>query len=245
MSQTIEDSTFTGNRQLLHYNNTTTIQTTSPNITYPVHFTLELSQPLKIITYNIQDLGPESTTPYISLTNPLYKIYKANCDAETTIQRETNKNNLHVPPLLSIKTLQSYPKINNELDPKCTLTTIQYNCNGGLTSLLDFNDIKEHTLSRDNSRSQIDDIWTSYSILLDVSEPKLSTSDESTKSDHKILSIEWDTGISLKTGYKKWSTNTTTFPPTPNKLQGNVTNAINDTSNSTQSMKIRTQTAET
>ncbi|CAG8732982.1 9868_t:CDS:2 [Gigaspora margarita] len=118
----------------------------------------------------------------------------------------------------------------------------------------------------------------SYSILLDVSEPKLSTSDESTKSDYKILSIEWNTGISLKTGCKKQnrrtltifphhsrrkpsqqileymgkltpiksrSTNTTTFPFTPNKLQGNVTNTINDTSNPIQSKKIRTQTAET
>ncbi|CAG8694489.1 30383_t:CDS:2 [Gigaspora margarita] len=63
----------------------------------------------------------------------------------------------------------------------------------------------EHTWSRDNSKSQIDDIWTSYLILLDISEPKLSTSDESTKSDHKILSIEWNTRISLKTGRKKQS----------------------------------------
>ncbi|CAG8712698.1 27809_t:CDS:2 [Gigaspora margarita] len=76
---------------------------------------------------------PESTTPHISLTNPLYKIYTANCDAETAIQREANKNNLCVPPLLSIKTLQSCPKINNELDPKCTLTTIRHNCNGVTT----------------------------------------------------------------------------------------------------------------
>ncbi|CAG8856592.1 8142_t:CDS:2, partial [Gigaspora margarita] len=50
-----------------------------------------------------------------------------------------------------------------------------------------------HTWFRDNSKSQIDDIWTSYSILLDVTEPKLTTADESTKSDHKILSIEWNT----------------------------------------------------
>ncbi|CAG8813999.1 4792_t:CDS:2, partial [Gigaspora margarita] len=28
-----------------------------------------------------------------------------------------------------IKILQSRPKINNELDPKCTLTTIRHNCN--------------------------------------------------------------------------------------------------------------------
>ncbi|CAG8704170.1 39944_t:CDS:2 [Gigaspora margarita] len=39
--------------------------------------------------------------------------------------------------------------------------------------------------------------------------------------------------------------NITTFPLTPNKLRGNVTNVINDTNNPTQSKKIRTQTAET
>ncbi|CAG8547895.1 9424_t:CDS:2 [Gigaspora margarita] len=131
----------------------------------------------------------ESSTPHISLTNPLYKIYTANCDTETAIQRESNKNHLRVPLLLSIKTLQSCPKIDNELDSKRILTSIRHN-QSGLTSLLDFNDIEEHTWSRDNSRSQIDDIWASYSILLDILEPKLSTSDESTKSDHKILSIE-------------------------------------------------------
>ncbi|CAG8813947.1 42888_t:CDS:1, partial [Gigaspora margarita] len=75
----------------------------------------------------------------------------------------------------------------------------------GLTSLLDFNDIEEHTWSRDNSRSQIDDIWTSYSILLDVSDSKLLTADELTKNKYKILSIEWNTRISLMTGYKKQS----------------------------------------
>ncbi|CAG8588886.1 40510_t:CDS:1, partial [Gigaspora margarita] len=38
-------------------------------------------------------------------------------------------------------------------------------------------------------------------------------------------------------------TNTTTFSLTPSKLQGNVTNASNDTSNPTQSKKIGTQIA--
>ncbi|CAG8778212.1 29622_t:CDS:2 [Gigaspora margarita] len=33
---------------------------------------------------------PESSTPHISLTNPLYKIYTANCDTETAIQRESS-----------------------------------------------------------------------------------------------------------------------------------------------------------
>ncbi|CAG8844097.1 40542_t:CDS:1, partial [Gigaspora margarita] len=117
MSQTIEDTTITGNRQSPHHINTTIIQTTPPDTTHPVHFTLEPSQLLKIITYNVQGLGvnikfqqwleycnkqkahiismietkwPEFTTPYISLTNSLYKIYIANCDAETAIQRETS-----------------------------------------------------------------------------------------------------------------------------------------------------------
>ncbi|CAG8781009.1 28594_t:CDS:1 [Gigaspora margarita] len=117
MSQTTEDIILTGNRQSPHYNNTTTIQTTLFDITHLVHFTLKPSQSLKIITYNVQGLGinikfqqwleycneqkvyiismtetkwPESTTPYISLTNTLYKIYTANCDAETAIQREAS-----------------------------------------------------------------------------------------------------------------------------------------------------------
>ncbi|CAG8677942.1 6725_t:CDS:2 [Gigaspora margarita] len=193
ISQTIEDTTLTKNGQSPHYNNTTTIQTTPPNITHPVHFILKPSQPLKTITHNIQGLSvninfqqwleycneqkahiisitetkwPESTILYILLTNSLYKIYTMKCNAKTAIQGETKSD---------------------------------------LISLLDFNDIEEHTWSRNNSSNQIDDIWTSYSILLNVSEPKLLTSDESTKSDHKILSIEWNTGISLKTGRKKQS----------------------------------------
>lgn len=91
---------------------------------------------------------------------------------------------------------------NKKLPTRHLLNKLQEN---GLTSLLDFNDITEHTWSRDNSKSQIDDIWTSYSILLDISEPKLITTDESTKSDHKILSIEWNTGIYIATGCKKRS----------------------------------------
>ncbi|CAG8801465.1 45788_t:CDS:2, partial [Gigaspora margarita] len=87
---------------------------------------------------------------------------------------------------------------NKKLPTKHLLNKLQ---ESSLTSLLDFNDIEKHTWSRDNSKSQIDDIWTSYSILLDISEPKLLTSNESPKSDHKILSIEWNTGISLKTSH--------------------------------------------
>ncbi|CAG8755118.1 5238_t:CDS:1 [Gigaspora margarita] len=96
---------------------------------------------------------------------------------------------------------------NNNINNKKLLTRHLLNKlqESGLTSLLDFNNITEHTWSRDNSRSQIDDIWTSYLILLDVTESKLTTADESTKSDHKILSIEWNTGISLKSGRKKCS----------------------------------------
>ncbi|CAG8688240.1 20080_t:CDS:2 [Gigaspora margarita] len=200
MSQTNEDITLTGNRQLLYYNNTTTTQTTPSDTTHPIYFTLEPSQPLKIITHNVQGLGvnikfqqwleyyneqkahiismtetkwPESSTPHISLTNPLYKIYTANCDTKTAIQRESSDFNNNIN--------------NKKLPTKHLLNKLQ---ESGLTSLLDLNNIEEHTWSRDNSRSQIDDIWTSYSILLDISEPKLLTSDESTKSDHKILSIK-------------------------------------------------------
>ncbi|CAG8722242.1 33873_t:CDS:2 [Gigaspora margarita] len=192
MSQIIEDITLTGNRQSPYYNNTTTIQTTPPNITHPVHFTLELSQPLKIITHNIQGLGvnikfqqwleyynkqqvhiismtetkwPESTTPYISLTNPLYKLYIVNCNAETAIQRE---NSMETAIVLHLN-LQPY--IHN-----------------------------------------IDKV-PGMAIMIDP--------------------------IKLR------GTNTMTFPLTLNKLQDNITNAINDTSNPTQSKKIRTQTAET
>ncbi|CAG8816506.1 23176_t:CDS:1 [Gigaspora margarita] len=115
MSQTNKDITLTRNRQSLHHNNTTITQASSPDLTHPVHFLLEPSQPLKNITHNVQGLGvnikfqqwleycneqkahiismtetkwPESTIPYISFTNPLYKIYTANCDIETAIQRE-------------------------------------------------------------------------------------------------------------------------------------------------------------
>ncbi|CAG8841416.1 33765_t:CDS:2, partial [Gigaspora margarita] len=218
-----------------HYNNTISIQTTPSDITYLVRFTLEPSQPLKIITHNIQGLGanikfqqwleycneqkahiiliaetkwPESTTLYISLTNPFYKIYTANCDTETAIQREASMGTalaLHSNLQPYIHSIDKVPGMAIMIDlylPQNHKTRI---ISIGLTSLLDFNDIEEHAWSRDNSKSQIDDIWISYSILLDVSEPELSTSDESTKSDHKILSIEWNIGISLKMGRKKWS----------------------------------------
>ncbi|CAG8834957.1 5376_t:CDS:1, partial [Gigaspora margarita] len=57
MSQTNEDITLTRNRQSSHHNNTTITQASSPDITHPVHFLLEPLQLLKIITYNVQDLG--------------------------------------------------------------------------------------------------------------------------------------------------------------------------------------------
>ncbi|RIB19921.1 hypothetical protein C2G38_2180566 [Gigaspora rosea] len=99
---------------------------------------------------------PESTTPPLSLTNPLYKIYTANCDKETAITREAKS---------------------------------------GQTSLLDFHDIEEHKWSRQDTKSQIDDIWTSYTILLNFTSPILISANEITNSDHKILTTEWNTGI--------------------------------------------------
>ncbi|CAG8498507.1 11098_t:CDS:2 [Gigaspora margarita] len=237
MSQTIEDITLTRNRQSPHYNNTTTTQTKPPDITYPLEYCNE--QKAHIISMT-ETKWPESTTPYILLTNPLYKIYIANCDAETAIQREPSMRmafvlyqdlqlyiynidkvprmaimiDLYFPQnhktsIISMHLLSSVSKHSNHIQ-KSMINWIQNAhsrqfdiivIESGLISLLDFNDIEEHTWSRDNSKSQINDIWTSYSILLDVSEPKLSTSDESTKSDHKILSIKWNTRISLKTGY--------------------------------------------
>ncbi|KAF0383396.1 hypothetical protein F8M41_011782 [Gigaspora margarita] len=61
----------------------------------------------------------------------------------------------------------------------------------GLTSLLDFYDIKEPTWSAQESSSQIDDIWVNYKILLHMTEPKLLDSTDSTKSDHKIIMTCW------------------------------------------------------
>ncbi|CAG8761721.1 2840_t:CDS:2 [Gigaspora rosea] len=54
----------------------------------------------------------------------------------------------------------------------------------GLTSLFDFYDISELTWARRDSSSQIDDIWAAYSVLL---EPQLLDTQESTKSNHKII----------------------------------------------------------
>ncbi|CAG8799793.1 15537_t:CDS:2 [Gigaspora margarita] len=153
MSQTIEDITLTGNRQSPHYNNITTTQTIPPDITHPLEYFNE--QKAHIISMT-ETKWPESTTPYISLTNPLYKIYIVNCDAETAIQKEASMGTA----------LALYP----DLQP----------------------------------------------YIHNIDKP-------------------------IKLG----GTNTTTFSLTPNKLQDNVTNVINDTSNSTQSKEIRTQTAET
>ncbi|CAG8750269.1 2547_t:CDS:2 [Gigaspora margarita] len=214
MSQTTKDTTLTGNRQSPHDNNTISIQSAPPDITHPVHFTLEPSQLLKIITYNVQGLGanikfqqwleycnkqkahiismtetkcPEFTTLYISLTNPFYKIYTVNCDTETAIQREASMGTA----LALHSNLQPYIYSIDKVP--------------GMAIIIDLYLPQNHKTRIISIKSQIDDIWPSYSILLDVSEPELSTSDESTKSDHKILSIEWNTEISLKMGHKKRS----------------------------------------
>ncbi|CAG8837669.1 20889_t:CDS:2, partial [Gigaspora margarita] len=59
-----------------------------------------------------------------------------------------------------------------------------------LTNLLDFYDISEPTWARRESSSQIDDIWASYSVLLNLTEPQLIDTEESIKSDHKIIITE-------------------------------------------------------
>ncbi|CAG8811422.1 34717_t:CDS:2, partial [Gigaspora margarita] len=55
----------------------------------------------------------------------------------------------------------------------------------GLTSLLEFHDIEEWTWSRGDCMSQIDDIWASYSILLDLEEPRMTNATLITNGDHK------------------------------------------------------------
>ncbi|CAG8830652.1 27280_t:CDS:1, partial [Gigaspora margarita] len=55
-----------------------------------------------------------------------------------------------------------------------------------------------------DSSSQMDDIWASYSVLLNLTKPRLIDAEESTKSDHKIIITEMIMDeLVIKTRWKK------------------------------------------
>jgi hypothetical protein len=62
--------------------------------------------------------------------------------------------------------------------------------------LLNFHNITAPTWNRNNSYSQIDDIWISTDILLDVEIPNLTNAIGITESDHSIVSTTWFTNFS-------------------------------------------------
>ena len=66
------------------------------------------------------------------------------------------------------------------------------NCN----SLLNFHNITTPTWNRNNSYSQIDDIWVSTDILLDTEIPNITSAIGITESDHSIISTTWVTNFS-------------------------------------------------
>ena len=59
------------------------------------------------------------------------------------------------------------------------------------TSLLNFHNITTPTWHRNNSSSQIDDIWVSSDILLDIETPTFTNATGITESDHIIMSTTW------------------------------------------------------
>ena len=63
------------------------------------------------------------------------------------------------------------------------------------TSLLNFHNITTSTWHRNNSSSQIDDIWVSSDILLDIKTPTFTNAIGITESDHIIMSTTWYTNF--------------------------------------------------
>ena len=64
------------------------------------------------------------------------------------------------------------------------------------TSLLNFHNILTPTWRRNNSYSQIDDIWVSSDLLLNIDSPELINATGITDSDYTILLTTWHTNFS-------------------------------------------------
>ncbi|KAF0464568.1 reverse transcriptase [Gigaspora margarita] len=63
----------------------------------------------------------------------------------------------------------------------------------GLSSLLDFHKISNPTWQGRGLYSQIDDIWVSSNILLDIDTPDITDATSISNSDHMIISTSWHT----------------------------------------------------
>ncbi|CAG8549379.1 4452_t:CDS:2, partial [Gigaspora rosea] len=116
----------------------------------------------------------ELDTTKIRLLNPYYKIYTSN-------YTYTQAN-------ISLSSMGTAIAKN-----KPPLFKHMGNCN--LTSTLSYFDIAEPTWSRGTSHSQLDDIWISSHMIIEISPLAISLPTDSTDSDHMILTISWHHNI--------------------------------------------------